>query len=354
MSKGAEVYAVAIEEHPNADRLELAIIGGYRSLVSKGQFQTGDLVAYIPTGYIVPQPLLAEMGLEGKLNGSARNRVKAQKFRGILSEGLCYPARPEWTEGEDVTEALGLVKFQAPIPRQLEGFMYQLEDHERLGFDIENLKREPDLLQLGEEVIITEKIHGTFMLVVGLPERLRRDDTFHFEGRAIVTSKGLGGKSIGLKQTEENDGNLYIRVAKQYGLREIAMQMADAYDQPVYLLGEVYGQGVQDLHYGAELPKYANFDIKIGQDWLPSIDWGMNAQTFQYPTVPVLYKGPFDPAIVAQLTEGMTTLADVPPHIREGVVVKGTTNRADRHGSRIILKSVSEAYLTRKDGTEFN
>lgn len=354
MSKGAEVYRVTIEEHPNADRLELAIIGGYRSLVGKGQFKDRDLAAYIPTGYVVPQPLLAEMGLEGKLNGASRNRVKAQKFRGILSEGLCYPAREGWIEGQDVTEELGLIKFMAPIPRQLAGFMYALEEHERMGFDIENLKREPDLFQAGEPVVITEKIHGTFMQVIGLPERMRRDDTFHFEGKAIVTSKGLGGKSIGLKQTPENDDNLYVRIAKEYGLREIAMQMADAYDQPIYMLGEVYGQGVQDLNYGAETPKYANFAIRVGKEYLSYDDRMVACIQFHIPTVPVLYEGPFDMKVVNDLTDGMTTIGNPPAHIREGVVVVGTTNRSDRFGNRIILKSVSEAYLTRKDGTEYN
>lgn len=353
-STGVEVLRVAIEEHPNADRLELAVIGGYRSLVGKGQFQTGDLVAYIPDGYVVPQPLLAEMGLEGKLNGASRNRVKAQKFRGVLSEGLCYPARPEWIEGQDVTQELGIIKFEQPIPRQLAGFMYGLQPHERLGFNIENIKKEPELFQLGEDVVISEKIHGTFMQVIGLPERLRRDDTFHFEGRAIVTSKGLGGKNIGLKQTPENDDNLYVRIAKEYGLRELAMNLANAFDKPVYILGEVYGQGVQDLHYGAEKPRYANFDIKVGDDYMSLTEWSFTTVSAQLPTVPVLYVGPFDPKIVTDLTEGMTTVAEVPPHIREGVVVKGTTNRADRFGQRIILKSVSEAYLTRKDGTEYN
>jgi len=354
MTKGAEIYAVTIEPHPNADRMEIAIIGGYKSLVKKGDFKTGDLVAYIPTGYIVPQPLLAEMGLEGALDGASRNRVKPKRLRGVLSEGLCYPARPEWTEGQDVTEELGLTKWKPDIPRQLAGFMYQLENHERLGFDIENLKREPDLFQEGEYVTITEKIHGTFMQVVGLPSRLRRDDTFHFHGQAIVTSKGLGGKSIGLKQTEENKDNLYIRMAEKYELREKAIQLAEAYDLPVYILGEVYGAGIQDLHYGEAEGAYANFDIKVGDEYMDYDGWSKTTDLLDIPTVPVLYVGPFQQSVVDDLTNGQTTLSEKDQHIREGVVVRSAVGRLDRFGNRIILKSVSEAYLTRKDGTEYN
>lgn len=39
----AKVYRLTIEEHPNADALELAVVGDYRSIVRKGQFKTGDL-----------------------------------------------------------------------------------------------------------------------------------------------------------------------------------------------------------------------------------------------------------------------------------------------------------------------
>ena len=39
------IHRVIIEEHPNADVIELALIGGYRSIVPKGRHTTGDLVA---------------------------------------------------------------------------------------------------------------------------------------------------------------------------------------------------------------------------------------------------------------------------------------------------------------------
>ena len=62
-----KTYPVIIERHPDADLLELARIGDYYSIVLKGQFQTGDTCAYIPEASIVPDSLIAKMGLEGKL-----------------------------------------------------------------------------------------------------------------------------------------------------------------------------------------------------------------------------------------------------------------------------------------------
>ena len=95
-----KTYPVIIERHPDADLLELARIGDYYSIVLKGQFQTGDTCAYIPEASVIPDNLIAKMGLEGKLAGRAHNRVKAIKLRGVLSQGLVYPCqtiRREWT-----------------------------------------------------------------------------------------------------------------------------------------------------------------------------------------------------------------------------------------------------------------
>ena len=75
MAFESRVYALRIEQHPNADRLELAAIGGFRCVVGKGSFVDGDLAAYIPEAAVCPDWLIAELGLEGKLAGSKKNRV---------------------------------------------------------------------------------------------------------------------------------------------------------------------------------------------------------------------------------------------------------------------------------------
>ncbi len=89
-----EVLPVTIEPHPNADRIEIARIGDYMSIVKKGDFVNGDLAAYIPEASIVPEWILRKMKLwdeekgKGKLAGKAGNRVKVARIRGIVSQGL--------------------------------------------------------------------------------------------------------------------------------------------------------------------------------------------------------------------------------------------------------------------------
>src|SRR5687768_6692486 len=80
------VRELVIHPHPNADSLELAQVDGFRAVVRKGEFKTGDYALYIPEKAILPDELLHELGLWGKLSGSGKNRVKPVKLRGQLSE----------------------------------------------------------------------------------------------------------------------------------------------------------------------------------------------------------------------------------------------------------------------------
>src|SRR5271157_1156068 len=188
----AKVYKLTIEPHPNADKLELAVVGDYRSVVGKGQFLTGDYGVYIQEGSIVPDWLIEKLGLTGKLAGSQHNRVKAMKLRGIVSQGLIVPVtslssrnalvvgvepKPTTfmgvenitpvssavvvTEGQDCAELLGITKYEPPIPVHMSGEVFNAFGF-TINFDIENIKKFTDVFVEGEEVVMTEKLHGTW------------------------------------------------------------------------------------------------------------------------------------------------------------------------------------------------
>lgn len=155
-----KVCRVAIEEHPNADSLDLAVVGDYRSCVRKGQFASGDLVAYIPEDSIVTPWLQKELGVEGKLAGPKHNRVKAVRLRGTLSQGLVMKARDYWVEGQDVAEELHIKKYEVPVPPALAGEVYNAGGRRTIKYDIENWKKFNKEIPEGLNVVMTEKIHG--------------------------------------------------------------------------------------------------------------------------------------------------------------------------------------------------
>lgn len=347
--------------HPNADRLELAQVGLYRAVVAKGQFRTGEHALYIPEQAVLPEALIGELGLTGKLAGSKHDRVKAVRLRGEVSQGIvCVPGALDGVdlaaaarERTDFAERLGIVKWVPPVPVSMSG---QVEPAPELlpWIDVENIKRFPDIFAAGEPVVATEKIHGTAFLLT----HVRAED------RILVSSKGVGGKSLALTFAE---GNLYWRAMRAHGLDEAARKIAAALGADrVGLFGEVYGQGVQDLHYGASAAQdtslgFGLFDIAVDRDgepvrWLGHHEIGalLTDLGLTVPRVPVLYEGPYDADLLVSLAEGTETVSGTGANIREGLVVRPT---AERHapvlGGRAIGKIVSNAYLLRDGGTEF-
>jgi RNA ligase (TIGR02306 family) len=345
---------LTILEHPNADALELAQVGLYRAVVAKGAYRTGEFGVYIPEQAVLPEPLIAELGLTGRLAGAAANRVRAVRLRGELSQGVvCRPsalagidlARAAAAE-EDFAERLGILKWVPPVPVSMSGDVDPAPD--LLPWtDIENLKRHPDIFAPGDLVTVTEKLHGTACCTT----------YYSGTGDLHVTSKGLGMQRLALKETGDN---LYWRAVRGYGLPELAAALAEHLGASrVGIYGEVYGRGVQDLGYGADArmdgrPGYAAFDVcaDIGGRlrWLDPAALPVG----DLPLVPRLFHGPFDLDRVLELAGGAETVSGQGLHIREGVVVRTAEDKySPLLGGRALAKVVGDAYLTRKGGTEY-
>jgi RNA ligase (TIGR02306 family) len=384
-----KAYKIKIEPHPNADAIELAVVGEYRAIVPKGQLKSGDLAIYIPEAAIVPDWAIKRMGLEGRLAGKQHNRVKAIRLRGIVSQGLIFPlewrtnvvdadfdlgtfdTKDMWVlvqtegfagitveEGQDVMEYMGITKYEPPIPTCLSGevesgFGYTLK------YDIENWKKWPNVLEDGERVVFTEKIHGTWVCWA-------RNPAFK---NTIVTSKGLSDKGMILSINENNANNTYIKALDATGEKYNGVNALDraqaiyGYDRGIYILGEVFGKGIQDLTYGDSTEhKYRVFDVFILPPNGRIIDGHyMNddeltefCENVKLERVPVLYRGPYGREVMMQYTEGKETVSGTGMCLREGIVINPTEERRDTELGRVKLKSVSDKYLTRKHGTDYN
>jgi RNA ligase (TIGR02306 family) len=347
----AEVLTV--HEHPNADALELAQVGLYRAVVAKGAYRTGEAAVYIPEQAVLPAALIEELGLTGRLAGPDSDRVKAVRLRGELSQGIvCRPkaladvdlARAA-VEGTDFAQTLGITKWVPPIPPTMSGEVESAPDL-LPWVDIENLQRFPDIFTPGEDVVLTEKLHGSACLVTYVADA----------GRVHVSSKGFGAKSLALK---EDPRNLYWRAVRGHGVAEAAARLAERLGaRRVGIFGEVYGAGVQDLTYGADGRReslgYAVFDVSAEIDG--TVRWLDAAELLggELPLVPRLHEGPYDIDRVLEIASGRETVSGCGLHLREGVVVRPAVERySPVTGGRAIAKAVSPAYLTRKGGTEY-
>jgi len=377
-----EVKVVRIEEpvedHPNADRLSLIKIGGYTCISAKledgsHRYKQGDLVVYIPESAVVPEWWLKANGFwdndkdRGLLSGASRNRVKAVKLRGVFSQGILqavclaeddngqyiegeqghYPNGQGYTkvefvcEGDNVAEFLGITKYEPSVPQNMIGAMGALYGV-TLKYDFDSIQKQPKLFGSTESVFVTEKLHGTNIQIGIVPGKYEDGEDVY------VTSKGLGARGFNLKNTEDNDGNLYVKELRKLIANGTINLIKMAYpNRNVRIFGEVYGYNVQDLSYGLAEPQLAVFDVMVDDEYLDPRDLNTFCHSFYLPMVPVLFVGTFDTTVLTNLRDGTDTISN--SHVREGIVIKNVD------GPRKIAKWVSPDYLLRKgDTTEYS
>lgn len=329
--------------HPNADRLEIAYIGGWQIIVPKGKFRVGDLVVYFPADTIIPDHWLESFGLLGKLAGSQKNRVKPIRLRGELSIGIVEFPPPGYNEGDNVESYYGVYRYEQPIPPCLSGKILN-RPRTFIKYDIDNIN-DPDLLKefqnLDCDVVVTSKIHGT-NVAFGLV-----DGEFHVCSRNYSLA--------------ENDG-VYWRIARKYSIEQF---LRDTYivfkNESIWIHGEIFGN-VQDLKYGLNSDiDFRLFDIRFDNEWIPFLmSKGENRvipTKIKLPVVPILYEGPFDLDKIKSLAQSKERISGRELHIEEGVVIKPVIEKTyGLNCQRLIAKYINPQYLLRDDSnaTEYH
>jgi len=322
-------------KHPNADSLDITKVFDYTVIARRGEHKQGDLAVYVPVDSAVPDTQEWHHLAPRNQDGSERfpvgqvpekyRVIEAKKIRGIFSQGCLASLPPgNWRDGDDVRSAMGITKYEPPTSFSITG------DRESppKGWlvptytDIEGLRRYPHVLQLGEPVVLTEKLHGANARYVHDGERL------------------WVGSRTQIKRRSSDV--LWWQVAVAENLEERLAVM------PFHVFfGEVYGQ-VQDLKYGiksgARFRVFDVYDIKAQRylNYAPAME---AALSIGLPWVPVLCEEPWNPDVHNAFCEGRSLLAD---NVREGFVVRPIEERWDEKIGRVILKRHGEGYLLRK------
>jgi len=288
---------------------------GWEVCMRSDEWTDGQLAVYVPPDYVVPDiELFAWLKKSGS---SSWNRIRTRKFRQRYSHGILVPAPEGLNEGDNAMEILGIERYEPPLPLSAGG------DNERgpAGFypkyDVENYQRYKATLVAGEEVVITEKIHGANARYVWAEDRIWCGSRINWKAE---DEKNLWWQ--GLKQNEW----IYHWCKRNPGK---------------VLYGEVFGQ-VQNLKYGAGPSQifFRVFDILDKDRWMSYDE--VRELLSMMEMVPLLYRGPFDEEKAIELALGDSLLAD---HMREGVVVKPVVERQDPELGRVLLKIVSPRYL---------
>lgn len=169
-----------VKPHPNADRLDIAIIRGATVAVQKGKYVRGDKVIYFPPDMLIPESHANSLGVTPYLKhctfpGDIRAtqcRVGAARLRGQPSFGFVASFEEAFGEdhadlawaslklGQNVNDYFGAMKYEPPVKL---GPGDSTREHPLFHryTSIENFHRYPNAIPDGTPVRITEKIHGT-------------------------------------------------------------------------------------------------------------------------------------------------------------------------------------------------
>ena len=267
-----------IQPIEGADRIELVKVGGWNVVAQKGLYSTGDLAVYCEIDSWIPHtvaPFLTQDGHYPKVfNEVEGQRLKTKRLRGVYSQGLLLPLQqssyndmalidwftvshedndgcPAVREGDDVTELLGIQKWEKPLPAELRGLakgnfpgFIPKTDQER----VQNLTRYlPGYV--GKCFEVTEKLHGSSMTVYCQEK---------YEDPHTYLSFGVCSRNINLKET---DTNTYWKVANDQKLFDILRKMYDYSGHCYALQGEMIGEGINGNMYGIKGHMFKLFDI---------------------------------------------------------------------------------------------
>ncbi|MDF5722134.1 MAG: RNA ligase family protein [Rhizonema sp. PD37] len=319
-----------VTHHPNADRLDLVTIKGmsYQVVTARDIFKTADKAFYFPIDSVIPQNFVEEFGISSYYS----KKLRAAKLRGIFSEGLLIPLVKDIygtpSVGEDWSNFFGVTKYETPIPSSMAGEPESFIGHYKFPTP-ENLKRFKDVFAQGEQVFVTEKIHGTNFTV-------------------MVDSEGIshvGSHNYFWKNNDKNQKLVNIRAYRE----NPALQKLPPNTQ---VFGEIYG--VQDIKYGLKDGEIAIavFAVKQSRDFLGFLSFQEFCLRYHLPTVPCLYTGGYDWERISQFNNADSVLS--PDCMMEGVVIQPLIERTHPEIGRVAMKLVSDRYLLRKEGTELH
>ncbi len=342
------IEAVRLDEvlpHPNADRLDLLRFGANTVCDERGKYKAGDIVAHFPPDMLIPNPLAKQLGVEPYLKDAvypgdaykSKCRVAAIRLRGCPSFGFVFPTRWAYTPGDDLTERFHGVKFEPPEPTWYTTGLHAKGDPRFHCYtEIENYRNSKyrEAIPVDTPVRVTEKIHGTNSRV------------------GIIDGEFMcGSHKCNMKELDKNGNPSVYWQPLTSDMKDMLYCLAEG-GKNVIAFGEIFGSKVQCMDYGiVGRGGYRLFDISVNGLYLSWEEVEYYAKRFCIPTVPLLYKGPFSPAVVDQFVDGPTTVANFEQiqakfKGREGIVITPLVEQfSPALGGRMILKAVSVDYL---------
>lgn len=351
--KIAEIKAI-----PEADKICAYRVDGWWVVEVVDKYKVGDFVIYAEPDSWIPTemaPFLSKGHEPRVYNGVKGEKLKTVRLRGQLSQGLLFPMSgaiekfvdSKYDEGQelceffllgsDISELLGIQKYEAPIPSELAGQasgnfpkFIRKTDQERC----QNLYEDIFLKNVHTKYEITTKLDGT-----------------SFTAFYVDKEDGVCSRNWELKLDGANENNSMVRMFIDSGLRQALCSLGVNYA----VQGELMGPGIQKNRENLKSAKLFIFDIydidnscyltptKRREVLEDMYVFGVNKDMVQH--VPIIaYEANLYDTLGITTTDQLLKFAEGPSivhPIREGLVFKSIDGRFS-------FKAISNAFLLKE------
>jgi len=253
MRKLATVRRVAqVLPIEGADLIELAVVDGWQCVIKKDSFKAGDLCIYCEIDTVLPISANYEFLRKGCYiqrdwlqtpNGEGF-RLRTLRLRKQVSQGLLLTLDTisrSLSVGQDVTDILGIVKWEPPVAANLAGQV-------RGNFPSYIPKTDQERVQN-----IMSKVFSSEYLAHTWEATLKLDGSsctfFHKDGEVGVCSRSVNLKTDQL-------GNTFVDMFHKLHIPELLPQHGN-----IAIQGELMGNKIQGNREGFHTFKYYVYDV---------------------------------------------------------------------------------------------
>ncbi len=232
---------------PDADSIELAQVLGWKCVVKKDQFKVGETIIYVEYDSVLPEREEFEF-LRNK-----NFRIKTLRLRGQISQGVVFPLailtplEENYNIGDDVTDILGIVKYEPPVKGNAAEFKGPFPEFVSKT-DETRIQAVPELLLETpkpdyNEYYITEKLDGTSATF------------FSWSGGSLENEAEFGvcSRNLELKDTPRSS---HWHIAHSLNLKEKLKSYSN-----IAIQGEIVGPGIQKNKYKLSKVEFYCFNI---------------------------------------------------------------------------------------------
>ena len=335
---------------PNADSIVCATVLGWHVVVKKDEFKVGDLVVYFEVDSLLPIipefEFLAKYGISKSYIGNneyAGYRLRTAKLRGQVSQGLCLPLsilsgkiyesdtreNPHYvfSEGQDVSSLLGVVKYEPSLPANLSGVAKSVFPEYIPKTDEPRLQAFPQIIERykGVKFYTTEKVDGASCTIF-----------IDSGGKLNVCSRTLN--------LLESDKNTYWKTAKELDLEN---KLKNNGATNIALQGELIGSNIQGNKLGLSGHTILFFNAydMAAEKYLDFEDFMALCEKLKLETVPILDENYSLPDTVDGVVEYATRKSTIADIWAEGVVFRPLVEIYDEDLGRLSFKCINPEFL---------